>query len=434
VPYWGPIIEHVFESHAGLLDRLDDAFDELLGTSLASLDAGDLLALTRRWESLTRRAGAVEHRLVAEVDQRNLAVEHGYRHTAALLHDVWNVSAATARRRVRLARDLAPGRALSGAALPPIFSQTAAAEAGGNLSIEHAQVIINAVDRLPDGVAATSDVAIEKDLVEQAAVLDPVQLSRVARRIIDHLDPDGVLRDEDYRERRRDLSVHQRPDGTVHGSFELTAACGERLLTILDSLARPLPAADGTADPRSPGQRRHDGLEDALDRLLRDGGLPNTGGVATTVLLLITEDQLRERAGLATTGHGGLISLPKALELAADANVVPVVFGRAGQVAAHGTGQRLANPSQRYALIARDKGCCFPGCDAPPAWTQAHHMIDYQLGGPTAVDNLALLCGPCHRMFDKLGWRGVMIDGVPHWIPPAWIDPNRQPRRNTMHG
>jgi hypothetical protein len=26
-----------------------------------------------------------------------------------------------------------------------------------------------------------------------------------------------------------------------------------------------------------------------------------------------------------------------------------------------------------------------------------------------------------------------MIDGIPNWIPPPWIDPDRTPRRNTMH-
>jgi len=27
----------------------------------------------------------------------------------------------------------------------------------------------------------------------------------------------------------------------------------------------------------------------------------------------------------------------------------------------------------------------------------------------------------------------VMIDDIPHWIPPAWLDPERRPVRNTAH-
>jgi hypothetical protein len=26
-----------------------------------------------------------------------------------------------------------------------------------------------------------------------------------------------------------------------------------------------------------------------------------------------------------------------------------------------------------------------------------------------------------------------MIDGTPHWRPPAWLDPDRIPIRNTTH-
>jgi hypothetical protein len=32
-----------------------------------------------------------------------------------------------------------------------------------------------------------------------------------------------------------------------------------------------------------------------------------------------------------------------------------------------------------------------------------------------------------------MGWRCRTIDGVPHWIPPAWIDADRTPIRNHAH-
>jgi hypothetical protein len=424
----------MFDNVGSQLDSMSSVVDQLSQVDLSSLNSAELLEATRRWDRLDRQSAAVRHRLIAEIDQRHLAVEVGHKHTVALLRDLCNLTPGVARRRVELARALGPGRSLSGGALPPVFAQTAEAALRGELSADHARVIIATVDRLPHGVAAESDVAVEKELVAQAVTLDPGQLARLGRRVVDHLDPDGILRDEAYRERTRDLTLCQRADGSVHGSFDLTASCGERLLTVLDSLARPLPAADGSADPRTPGQRRHDGFEDALDRLLRDGGLPATGGVSTTVLLTISEDQVRERIGLARTGHGALISVRQALQLAADAKVVPVVFAGADELASYGSAQRLASASQRYALVARDKGCSFPGCDAPPAWTQAHHMIEHQLGGPTSVENMALLCGSCHRMFDRLGWRGTMIDGLPHWIPPPWIDPDQVPRLNAAHG
>ena len=42
----------------------------------------------------------------------------------------------------------------------------------------------------------------------------------------------------------------------------------------------------------------------------------------------------------------------------------------------------------RKALHARDRGCRWPGCDAPAAWTDAHHLLAWWLGGLTDVDNL----------------------------------------------
>jgi len=32
-----------------------------------------------------------------------------------------------------------------------------------------------------------------------------------------------------------------------------------------------------------------------------------------------------------------------------------------------------------------------------------------------------------------MGWRVDMTDGLPTWIPPAWIDPDQKPIRNRGH-
>lgn len=186
-------------------------------------------------------------------------------------------------------------------------------------------------------------------------------------------------------------------------------------------------------DPRTPGQRRHDGLLDAGLRLLRSGTLPDCGGVAATVHITLTEQHLRERAGLAPTGHDGLISIPEALTLAAEADLIPVVLTDTGGITAYGRTRRTATPAQRRALAARDRGCSFPGCTAPPAWTHAHHITAWALGGRTDLDNLTLLCGHHHREHQHLGWTCTMINGTPHWTPPTWIDPHQKPRRNHVN-
>jgi hypothetical protein len=139
-------------------------------------------------------------------------------------------------------------------------------------------------------------------------------------------------------------------------------------------------------------------------------------------------------AGFAADGRGDLVPLTLALRLGgADAAWTAVTLDRLGAVLCEGRAKRLATPAQRRALAVRDGGCSFPGCDRPPAWCQAHHVIEWLDLGPTDIDNLTLACGFHHRHFAELGWQVVMNHGVPDWIPPPWLDPAQTPRRNTAH-
>jgi hypothetical protein len=84
-------------------------------------------------------------------------------------------------------------------------------------------------------------------------------------------------------------------------------------------------------------------------------------------------------------------------------------------------------------MMARDFGCSFPLCDSTALHTDAHHITEWQNDGETSVSNGTLLCGANHRDFERMGWQSITIGDVPHWLPPAWIDPNRTPIRKTDH-
>ncbi|MGO4340292.1 HNH endonuclease signature motif containing protein [Pedococcus sp. 2YAF34] len=50
-------------------------------------------------------------------------------------------------------------------------------------------------------------------------------------------------------------------------------------------------------------------------------------------------------------------------------------------------------------LWLRDRGgCTFPGCTRPAGWTDAHHLVHWADGGPTSIDNAALLCRAHHSI------------------------------------
>jgi hypothetical protein len=196
--------------------------------------------------------------------------------------------------------------------------------------------------------------------------VNPAQLAVCARRVTDCLDPDGTLTTERDRQRRRELRIHPRPDGSARIEGDLTPLCAEALRTVLDTLARPHPAEDGTKDPRTPGQRTHDGLHDGLLMVLRSGLLPACASITTTIVLTMTPEQYHHHTGLVTTGHGAPISAELALSLLGDARITPVALGPSGEITTNGSSRRFFTEGQRLAMTARDRGCSFPGCDQPP--------------------------------------------------------------------
>jgi hypothetical protein len=422
----------MFERHATALRQLSDAVDELAALDLARLDRDALLDLLRGLETQRRRLPVVDHRLVAELEQRGIAGELCARDTRTLLRDVLRLSPREAKQRVRAAVDLGPRRTVTGEPLGPLFPEVAAAQAAGTISSDHARVVIRAVEKLPAPIEAEHGPAVEARLVTEASRFDPETLAKLARRIGDLLDPDGTLADEAEHDRRRAATLVANRDGSGELHAHLTPVALAQWQAVLDPLAAPRPSDADGPDTRTPGQRMHDALADAAQRLLASGTLPVTGGTPATVLVTMTLGQLETRTGLVTTSRGGALSVMDALRIAGEATVVPVVIDREG-VLGDGRTRRIATTAQRDALAARDRGCCFPGCDAPPGWTQVHHVVEWIYGGTTDLDNLCLLCGYHHREFERRGWKVTMRDGRPWWIPPAHVDPDQVPIRNTMH-
>jgi hypothetical protein len=92
--------------------------------------------------------------------------------------------------------------------------------------------------------------------------------------------------------------------------------------------------------------------------------------------------------------------------LCCQAELIPVVLAGPSHVLDVGRAERLVTPDLRVALTARDQGCLFPGCDAPPARGEAHHLRPWWLGEHTNLNNLATCqrthISPHQRGFDPL--------------------------------
>jgi hypothetical protein len=105
-----------------------------------------------------------------------------------------------------------------------------------------------------------------------------------------------------------------------------------------------------------------------------------------------------------------------------------VVLGSRSEPLDVGRSSRTVPEAIRRALNLRDGGCAFPGCTRRPQRCHAHHVDHWVDGGPTALENLCLLCLFHHQLVHHGQWTVEMIDGLPWFTPPAWLDPQQHRR------
>ena len=109
----------------------------------------------------------------------------------------------------------------------------------------------------------------------------------------------------------------------------------------------------------------------------------------------------------------------------------PVIAGlhlSAASLLDYGRAHRIVPDQLRRALAYRDRGCAFPGCNRPPAWTEAHHLIHWCVGGQTCLENTVLLCSRHHHYVHEAGWRIALRAGMTFTQPGCWefSPPDRQ--------
>ena len=79
----------------------------------------------------------------------------------------------------------------------------------------------------------------------------------------------------------------------------------------------------------------------------------------------------------------------------------------------YGRATRTVSRALFRALVVRDGGCRYPGCDRPVSWCDAHHVVHWRHGGHTGPDNLVLLCSRHHQLVHSPGWTAALgADGA----------------------
>ncbi|MDX6245859.1 MAG: hypothetical protein QOE76_3582 [Frankiales bacterium] len=333
---------------------------------------------------------------IAAVDRQGLAAGDGFTSTASWVRGYANLDPAQAVSLVRAAR-VAQGL--------PLLAEVLAA---GRIGVEHLQAVAGGAGRVPLPVLADHD----QTLRNLAPHPRPHDLRVAAAKIQAGYDDTSVADNAAQVAGCRHLSVARTFGDAYHLEGLLPPEAGAALVTALDALM----TRRGPEDTRTAGQRRADALSELAELGLRGGQLPETGGDRPRLTFLIRttatpappgpdlgvigfEATGFEATGFEVTGFGvtdtaliGVDALFPATtigRICCDADLSVATVNDYGEPLNLGRTSRTPNRGQRRAVLPRDQGCVFPGCDWPPARCQAHHLTYWSAGGDTELAKLA---------------------------------------------
>ncbi len=169
-------------------------------TALVRLDSPStgLHAAARNVELLRRRLAVFDSRYVAAVEVGDEPARYARPSTAAFLREQLRLSAGEAKRRVDLAHAITPEVAFTGEVLPAACPSLAAGISAGEVSGEHARIMLDTLGKLPGPVREDSGAVVEAEMATAAAKVTPADLEVLAREVMVRADPDGTLRDIDH--------------------------------------------------------------------------------------------------------------------------------------------------------------------------------------------------------------------------------------------
>ena len=390
------------------MSELRSAIEGMRFDTLADLPDARLEEDFAEFQRASELIDAERLRRLAEIERRGTYRRDGHLSAAAWLASSFKLSWGTARNEVRMARALED------------MPVTRRALEDGDLSMSAARVLVDARDA--DHEAFRSS---EATLVEAARIHSMEDVRRVAAYWRQAAEREAAMDGEEKLRERRRLHASVTFMGMVRVDGDLDPETGETLLTALRAVLDAESRSGGPDDGRTPAQRRADALGEVCRQWLDHGDRPTVGGERPHVTVTVGADALALGSwdgGPGSTSeldHAGPVDPALARRVACDGSIRRVVL--AGRSEPHNVGRRtpVVSPALRRAVIVRDRECRFPGCDRPHSWCDAHHVVHWADGGPTALANLILLCRRHHRMIHARGGFSLGLeDGRPMFRRP----------------
>ena len=303
------------------------------------------------------------------------------------------VAVATRRNPQTGSAQVARSRALQ--AVPHVRSSFAK----GALSAAHVSVITEEAGHIR-GFAE-----IEANVVAIAECVEPAELRRLLKILVDQSRPEKLDQDHEAQRERRGLSLSETPDGMFRIDGYLDPVAGANLRDVLVKLM----GRSGREDLRTAKQRRADALSEVVAAAAANR---SPSGVSQLSVLVDLEDL---SSGDGAQSEDGSALGSRLLDLITCSSIVSVILGTRRQNVfvplALARGKRTASASQWKALIVRDRGCI--RCGRTPRFCEAHHVHHWRRGGATEVRNMVLLCSRCHHDLHLGHFEVEMEEGLP---------------------
>ena len=382
-------------------DRVDEQFVIEAVERVAAIDAtaADSATCAAVLADLRRSRGwidAVEARFTSRM--RQLADTAGAPPAAAEHTRHGGVSAAEGRRKERRSKAIEQAPSFGGAL------------ADGTIGSEHVDALANATATLDDAIK-TELLAGEADLLADAAEMTPEQFARRCNERVRRLERDHGIernrqqRNNTYLRRKRNMGT-----GMTDGWFSFHPELANQIFRAIDREVDAMIAAGiqrGEAEFLSRTFDRNRLAAEALGALLA-GGHQAVRPLQADISVICDHETLLtghlHESSVCETSDG--LPLPPAsiARLLCEGRISPVVVDTNGVVLAVGREIRHANRHQRRALRAMYRTCAFHGCDTPFERCEMHHIVPWERGGPTDLENLLPLCSRHHHVVHEGGW------------------------------
>ncbi|UFS59572.1 HNH endonuclease signature motif containing protein [Subtercola endophyticus] len=427
----------------------------------------------------TQVAGDVADRSRHELGEESLARKQGFANAVELIVASTSVSRSTARSRIKLGAQVLPS-VVVGMLVPSKFPEVEDALRSGLIGVDTADAIVRPLSEAAPNCGTEEIRAVERQLVEWAVdgvggvSLPADDIRGLAVRARESLDADGAEPRYKDLEAKRGLTFSNTRSGCVRVNGVLTPEQGGVWMAVDHAISSPrvaghipfdpgTPHADAGAstlatatatattatatgadaaadaeavavDTRTLPQRRVDVFTEVIRVAAGLPGMPQINGARPVLNIHATLDDVVSGRGVGwIDGINEPVPASVVAQTLCHADIVTTLFGAHGEVLHLGKTRRLFSAAQNRALANRDGGCVWKGCNRPPQFCESHHVVDWKddtyAPGVTDVCNGALLCKFHHNHLHTADWRLVMVDGVPHLIPPKWVDHEQRPQR-----